>query len=168
MQLKPILLIFIVVSCTMCGHALAGTIERRKRMLADLLTALRKLQIALTSMLEPLEEALKRTHFPLFEAVAERLPWERCAADAWDTVQNKECKRGGKADCLAPCDLSALDGLFEHLGMNGREEQAEAIQSCILVLEESLAETKERAAQTGKLYTSLGFLAGLSLAVLMI
>ena len=157
-----------VASSTMCGHALAGAALRRKKLVAELLTAMRILRIEIASALNSLEYSLKQTDQPLFVLVSENLASSSCVLDAWMTVRNRECVHGGCADCLSPRVLSALDRLFEQLGISGREEQAESVHNCILTLEESYAESKERAAQVGKLYTSLGFLAGLSLSILMI
>lgn len=157
-----------VAACTMCGHALAGSAERRRKMLCDLLRGLRQLRIELGSVRNPLEYALRQTEFPLFISVANALSHEKNVSDAWSSVRDRECRRGGKADCLASDDLSALDRLFDHLGASGQESQLESLQSCILFLEESLSDAKERSAQIGKLYASLGFLAGLALAILMI
>ena len=56
--------------------------------------------------------------------------------------------------------------LFEHLGAGGRENQIECIRSIALQVEELLREARERASQVSKLYTSLGFLLGLSLVIL--
>lgn len=167
MQLRLALAACVVVACAMCGRSLAGAAERRCRILTDLLAALRRLRIEIGSMLEPLQGALIRTDFPLFSAVAQGLKAAESASAAWLLVKERESRRGGSADCLTQHDLAALDRLFENLGESGRESQAEAIGGCIASVEASLIEAKERSEQVGKLYTSLGFLMGLALAVLM-
>jgi len=166
--MQPILIICIISVCTLCGYTLSGTTERRKKLLTEILRALSILNIELGTMLNPLETALKHTKLPLFKYVANELSSAECVLDAWINVRNRERIRGHHADCLTARDLSALDRLFEQLGSTGREEQNQTVCSCILSLEESMAEAKDRAAQVGKLYVSLGFLAGIALVIIMI
>ena len=166
MHLKLIAMMSTIAACTMSGHALTSAAERRKRLLSGLLNALNALRISLGSLLLPLEEALRQTNFPIFLAVADALPGKESVVESWICEKEILHRRGGSADCLNDCDISALDMLFEHLGAGGRENQIECIRSIALQVEELLREARERASQVSKLYTSLGFLLGLSLFIL--
>ena len=162
-----ILILCIIAACTLCGHALAGTAEHRKQLLESILSALRMLRIQLNSMTR-LEDALAATQLPLFISVSKKLQFERSAWDAWSKVRHPEHIHKCKASCLTEQDLFALDRLFTHLGICSREEQTDSIQGCIASLEEAHSQAKERSDQVGRLYPSLGFLAGLALSILMI
>ena len=163
-----LLVLCAVVTCTICGHTLSASTVRRQKLLSEILQALRILKVQLGTLLDPLEHALMQTKQGLFMIVAEGLPAAFSPRDAWIQAKTQACARGEQADCLGENDLAALDRLFDQLGSNGREGQMEAINSCILLLEGLYAEAKERSAQVGKVYTSLGFLSGLALALMMI
>lgn len=166
--MKPVLLICMIAACTMCGYSLSGAAARRCMLLEELLRSLRTLRIQILHLLEPLPAALDHTGFPLFCKTAERLNESESAKDAWHAVMKFECAKGRQADCMNERDISALDKLFEQLGVSGCEAQNEAISGCILYIEETLTEAKEHRSQIGRLYTSIGFLAGLGAAIVLI
>lgn len=168
MQLKLALAVCITVACALCGRSIAGAAFRRCRLLQALIEALRMLKVQSVSMLEPLEVALRRTEQPLFVQTAQRLPSEASAGAAWRAVRDSETARGKSADCLLEQDLAPLDRLFEHLGECSRAEQDEAIRTCIGRMESALSEARERSVQISRLYTSVGLLTGLAIAVIMI
>ena len=168
MELRFVLAAVIVAGCGLCGRAMAWSAARRQRLTGGILDALRMLRVQVVSMLEPLDRALRQTDLPLFVSVADALAGAGCASEAWQTVCARECRRGGMADCLEQGDRDVLDRLFEHLGESGRTAQDAAIRACIEAMEAIHAEAGERAATTGKLYGSVGFLMGLAIAVLMI
>ena len=165
--MKPFLMLCVIAACTFCGHALTRVSERRTQLLESLLCALRILRIELSGMIS-LGVALSETHCSLFLSVSEKLSSDKSAFEAWRNVRKSECIRGCKADCLTTQDLLALDRLFSRLGTCCCEEQNESILNCIASLEESYAQAKEHSCQIGKLYTSLGFLAGLAITILLI
>lgn len=168
MLLKIVLLICVIAACTLCGYAISESASRRKNLLGKLIGALRILRIEMYHRRIPLKDALAQTQFPLFHSIAESLEESETVFEAWEKIHKDTNVRGGATDCLMQNDRAALDRLFCHLGMSGCEEQAEAIDSCLYALQELLDEAKERVRQSSKLYSSLGFLTGLALAILMI
>ena len=168
MYLKLILSICIILGFTLCGRSMAASAERRRRTLEDLLRSLRALQIQICSSLEPLKSALLHTDFPLFKLVADKLTELGSAGEAWNIVRDSERQRGRMADCLTGQDIDMLNRLFLHLGESGLEDQHNSIADCIASAENLLNDAAERALQVGRLYTSIGFLAGLGAAILII
>ena len=166
--MKLTLLLCVVLACTLCGQALSGAAERRRKMLEELLRALRTLRIQIFNLLEPLQTALTQTKYPLFAETARNLSREGSVGETWRLVRKEACMKGKYADCLTACDIAALDRLFDQLGGSGLETQNEAISVCIMSVEELLSDSKKHCAQVGRLYTSIGFLTGLGAAILMI
>lgn len=167
MQLKLLLAGCIVAACTLCGRSIAWSANRRCKLLEELVNALRMLKVQSIGMLEPLEVALRHTDFPLFAMIAQQLPLAKCASDAWQIVRTQETRRGRSADCLMERETAALDRLFEHLGESGREAQEASIRTCIAAIEVTCTEASEQSAKMNQLYTSIGLLIGLAIAVLM-
>lgn len=168
MEVRLALAALIVVLCGLCGRSLAWAASRRGRLLRETLNALKLLRIQIVNHLEPLERALGQSGSPLFESVARRLGGEGSAAEAWRQTIGEEGRRGKAADSLSKGDLQALERLFDHLGESGRADQNEAIRACIASLELARDEAAEYSARIGRLYTSMGILTGLAIAVLII
>lgn len=166
--LKWLLCICIVIAGALCGRSLAWSAERRCRMLCEMVNALRMLRIRIVGQMEPLGRALEQSGLSLFSAVGKRLLEGKSALDSWHAVLREERQRGHDADCLTKPELTALDRLFECLGESGRAEQDQAVRACIEALEEIRIQAAERAAQTGKLYGSIGLLTGMAITVMMI
>lgn len=68
-------------------------------------------------------------------------------------------------DSLKEEDLRVLDGLFENLGLSGRVDQRLLMEKVERELEEREKAARRDNDEHGKLYGSLGALAGLALAV---
>ena len=168
MELRVVLAAVVVVCCGLCGRSMAWSAARRQRLTGEILNGLRMLRVQIVSMLEPLDRALRQTGLALFVMTADALSEAGAASEAWKTVCAKECRRGGAADCLEQGEREALDKLFGRLGESGRSAQDTAIHACITAMEQFHSEACERAATTGRLYGSVGFLTGLAIAVLMI
>lgn len=168
MAVRWTLAALVVIGSGLCGRAFAASAERRLRLLREMLDALRRLKIQIVNLLEPLDSALTQTGFPLFESVAAHLDAVGNAADAWQAAIGKASKRGQCADCLARPEMEAMERLFERLGESGRADQEEGIRACIASLELACEEARRQSRETGRLYTSVGILTGLALAVLMI
>lgn len=166
--MKIILAVCIVVAASVSGHLLAASAERRKRLLGELFGALKILRIHIVNASEPLNIALIQTNFPLFVLVSENLATSASVSEAWKIVRKTKCRRGGVGDCLAQQEIESMDRLFNHLGRSARSSQQESINACIASIEDILAEAGNRAEQVKKLYSSIGFLTGLAIVVMMI
>lgn len=168
MQLRLVLAMVIVVGSTLCGKSIAHAAERRYRLLFRLLDALRLLRVRIVQSCVPLDDALLSSGISLFSRIAGELDAADSVFDAWRSVKVRSCRRGGEGDCLATREIEALDRFFEQLGESGRAAQDEAIRACIAALELARDEAREQASSTGRLYTSIGFLTGLAIAVLIV
>lgn len=168
MEFRVALACVVVIGCALCGRSMAGSMIRRNVLAEELISALKVLRVHIVCQLEPVCEALEATGNVLFAQIAERTSDERNVYAAWRDVLCAATKRGGTADALGDRERTALDRLFKQIGASGRDEQDVAIRACISSFEVICEKTAERAATIGRLYTSLGMLIGLALAVLMI
>lgn len=168
MELKLILTAAVVAGCTLCGKAFTHAFRRRAQLLSELVDALKLVRIHVTRMLEPVERALRQSGSTLLEAVANEMSQTDGAAEAWRRLCFECCRRGGVADSLTERDLRALERLFESLGETGRMQQDAAIQSCAEALALARDEARTRRNEAEKLYTSMGALIGLAIAVIIV
>ena len=118
--------------------------------------------------LEPVGRALQAAGCPLFEEVACRMDPGGSAMEAWRDVRTRVRGRGGSIDALTDGDIAALDGLFDGLGASGRDAQRLLLEGCEKELRARLESARRQAADTSRLYGSLGFLTGLTLALIVI
>lgn len=166
--MRVVLAVVVVIGCALCGRAMAHSAERRYRLLLNTLDALRMLRVKIVETMEPLNEALLSSGSEIFAITARSLNQESSVSDAWLHACRTACARGGIADCLEQRDCDALNRLFEHLGGSGRSTQNTALLACIDELELLKEDAHTRASASGRLYTSIGILLGLALAVLLI
>ena len=87
------------------------------------------------------------------------------AAGAWRVLLPAFSRRGGVLDCLAQEDMAALAALFEGLGIGARAEQEALLSKTARELGRLEGEAAKAGAEKGKLYTTLGLLCGLMLAI---
>ena len=90
------------------------------------------------------------------------------AAEAWGAVLRKERRTGGLCDALLAEDIAVLDRLFAGLGESGRDAQELLLSEAAAALSESARSARERAEEAERLYTPLGLLAGLMLALVVV
>ena len=157
----------VVLGSTLCGKEAADVTRRRVKTLDALFEGVRVLRVHMTSLFEPVQQALQRSENPLLIEVADGMRDGRGAGEAWRAVKPGAIRRGGAADALQRQDLVTLDTLFSSLGQSGREEQ-DALLDCAL---ENLARLREsarqRSSEADRLYVSLGLLIGLMLALIV-
>lgn len=158
----------VVFASALCGRAAADAVRRRATTLEALAQGLRALRIHMMDMLEPVQRALERSDCALFNRVCEGMKSGVSAAEAWKAIRRAASRRGGPADALIAADLKALDGLFEHLGQSGPEEQEAMLASALSTLEDLRVSARKRAGEAERLYASLGLLIGLMMALIVI
>lgn len=122
----------------------------------------------MTHLLEPVSVALSGSDCPIFERVGKAMVPGTGAETAWRAVLPSERKRGGAIDALMPEDRAVLDALFSHLGESGREEQEAHFDRTISAFDKNLASAEARSREAQRLYTSLGLLTGLMLALIVL
>ncbi len=165
MMLRLIAAALLSVACALAGRAVAGACVRRAKALAALAESVKKLRVDMLDKLLPLKEALKNGH-PAMRAVAEAMAG--CGAGtAWRRAKETLRERGAALDCLTAPDFEALGELFDGLGESGAAQQRILIASAMESLESLRREADKKAKEESKLYATLGFLAGLSLAILL-
>ena len=168
MEWKIISACSVVIGCMLAARSLSGALFRKCRMLDELISALRSLRISIVDRLEPMKMALTFSGAKLFEWTAGEIRQDVTAAEAWKLVRQRATVRGGMADCLGDDELRALDALFDCLGRTSGSRQELSIQNCVSALEEIRAEEKRKLKETSRLYTRLGILTGLAVAVLIV
>ena len=109
--------------------------------------------------------ALNETESGLFHDVAAQTERFSLAA-AWKSVRAAAVKRGGALDSLEPADLGILDSLFSALGATGREDQRRLLEGSATALQQQAEAAQARLGEKGRLYTTLGLLAGAALVML--
>jgi stage III sporulation protein AB len=153
------------VACALAGRAVAGACVRRASTLGELIDSVRRLEVNMLDKLMPLREALQCGHEAM-RAVADAM--QGCGASgAWHRAKEALLMRGGALDCLACEDVEALCTLFEGLGTSGAAQQRLLIGGAIESLQALKGEADKKAREESKLYSTLGLLAGMSLAILL-
>lgn len=153
-----------IAACTFCGYSLASAAMARFRFLRELVAAMKKLRINIVELLLSVDLSLKQTNFLLFKKISDNLSQKRDLSEAWEAVASSE----SILKSLSDAERTVLDDFFRQLGGSGRVAQEETILSCVHFFETSSEEAKARAVRVGRLYTSMGFLIGLSISILMI
>ena len=158
----------VVAGCTLTGQAFSRGNERRYRLLLETIRATEMLEIRTAGLLEPVGNALANCRSDLFAEIAEVMSADLSPSEAWKRVSGRETRRGGKLDCMGGHERETLDSMFERIGERDRETQRLVLQACIDSLRLIVAECRDRAEKSRKLYGSVGFLTGLSIVVMMI
>ncbi len=168
MELRLILALCLVLGSALCGKALADGARRRARTLTALEEGTRRLKIHMTSLLEPVRDALERSDCPLYALVGEAMEGGLSAGEGWLRAQRRASRRGGPIDALDEGDRQLLDRLFARLGQSGREEQEALLDAALRGLEERRDEAAGKARQAERLYLTLGLLTGIMLALVVL
>ena len=164
--MRFVLALCVVVGCTLCGSAMAGTHRRRVCLLEALLRGIKLLRLHMISMFEPVQQALSATECPMLEGVVAHMKPGMSAKEAWNALRAAEARRG--FDALSPSDLEALDALFGQLGESGRDQQELLLNATLDTLGRNLDSARQRNAEADRLYISLGALTGLMIALIVI
>lgn len=165
MMLRFVAAAALAASCAMAGRAVAGACVRRARTLAALIESVMRLRVDMLEKLLPLKAALGGGHEAM-RRVAEEMAGGS-ASQGWLRARESLTRRGGALDCLTAPDLEALTALFEGLGESGAAQQRILLTNALEGLEALRREADKKAREESKLYSTLGFLTGLSLAILL-
>ena len=168
MEARVALALCVVLCGALSGRALSGSARRRAEALKSLAEAVKRLRVRMTSLFEPMQNALEHAGNPLLAMVAQAMSGGQSAGEAWRSVYRRATKRGGPADCLLDADREARSRLFEGLGQSGREEQDLLLSSSIEALEALSDAARAKLGEADRLYGTLGLLIGLMLALIVI
>ena len=167
-MLKEIMLILIPIGCAGTGRVMANAKKRRAELLGEILAAVRVLRIRMLNSMEPLSVLLRKSDSSLFCDLGNSLWVGSSLSECWAEQKRTGTKRGGMLDSLGESELHVLDELFENLGGSGRDEQAELFGRVISQLEEMQDAARKKQTESAKMYTALGALAGVMIAILMV
>ncbi len=170
--MKIIGALFLVAACTLFGVGQARKLYFRQSCLEGVLDSLRFMEAELKNGAVPIPD--------IFE-VLQKLPdtklksffaelngkmnsfGEESLANIWsDAALNDQ------SISLSDRQRQELCRVGNYLGRYSENEQSEAIDACILHLEDELKRTSVKAREGAKLYTGLGLTAGLMLAAVLI
>ena len=162
------LTVILAAASTLAGRAISSGMQRRVKILDRLIHGLSLFRISAICRCVPLKYALKDADVPIMSCVADMLEESPSVSDAWHCVSMNACKRGNDWDCLAQEELMELDRLFSNLGYTSGDAMDTEISASIATLELIRNKALEQAVTTGRLYTSIGCLTGLAVAVMLI
>ena len=167
-MLKEILLAVIPIGCAGAGKILSNGKKRRAEIVGEILAALRVLRLRMLNSMEPLSVLLRKSDSLLFRELGNSLWVGSNLSECWALQKKLSMKKGGLLDSLTSEDMEILDILFEKLGKSGREEQGELFASVIERLEEVQISARKKQTEAARIYTALGALAGVTIAILII
>lgn len=153
----------------LAGRALSSSTARRVKELNALRDALSPLESKMLGELLPLSDALRAMRHETLTHVADLMEQKPLSVkEAWAEASDKAFSRSGTLDCLTKEDRAQLDSFFSELGMSGRAEQKALIERTRDALKILHDDALVRAKETGKLYSTLGALAGMALAIALL
>lgn len=146
---------------------MASAQERRAQTLKELLEAVRRLTVEMLERRMPLADALEACGAELCARTAVQMRMGATPAQAYARSIGAFRERGGRLDSLDEEDMTALKRLFDHLGEGGVQTQRLVLREAEEELERLSERARSRHQEYGRLYTSLGGLAGIAVALMM-
>jgi stage III sporulation protein AB len=150
----------------MGGRLFSLTHARRTRVLREILSGLKRLEIEMLEHRLPMKEALSACG-SIFEQTAQEMGKGIAPQTAYERCVPRLRRRGGLLDSLQDGDMTALRRLFAALGEGGLHRQRLLLHEAAGELEQLREQAQIRQQQNGRLYTSLSALGGLAAALLM-
>jgi stage III sporulation protein AB len=176
MFLKLLLCSLIIGLCYLIGHFRAKKISQRVSCLTEMEEILKGLEADMKNEMITLHSALKREAegrrafggMLLYAAGMAKASPGKAFGEVWDTALQKELKENGMLECLTKEDAALLyktGRSLVHASLSTQEAHFSMLHR-----EYGLAAEKARAEQGKKmkLYNSMGLMAGLFLAILLI
>lgn len=165
--------ILVVVSCAGLGADAVIRMKRRLRLLEQLKVMAHHLKGEILYANAPLPEAFERTGKrnpgnagSLFLAVAAELKKE--TGNSFDSIWKEQAGQFSKKSVLSKKEQAALLRFGEHLGYLDRDMQEKTILFYLEDLERAITILRGQEEEKSRLYISMGIMAGLFLAVVMI
>lgn len=170
--MKLIGALFLVAACTLFGLGQARKLFFRQSCLESVLDSLRFMEAELKNgavpipdifdILRKLPNSRLRSFFNELNGKMESFGQESLAEIWSDSALNNQ------SISLSDRQRQELGRLGIFLGRYSEKEQSEAIEACIMHLEDELKRSTVKAREGAKLYTGLGLTAGLMLAAVLI
>lgn len=151
-------------SGALMGWAMAEGQRRRVRTLRDLTEDMAQLEDGMIQKRLPLREALSGCKSPCLRTLAEKGD-APCAV--WEEIRGKMTRPGGALDCLTREDMETLDRFVRQLGGENAERQKALLREGAQEFLAGRQAAEKRLNDEGRMYTSLGALFALALAILL-
>ena len=149
------------------GRMMACTQARRAETLRAVLAGTRRLSVEMLERRTPVREALAACG-GAFAETAGQMEGGAPPGEAYEQAIIAMRERGGLLDSLEEGDLAALRRLFSGLGEGGLQAQRLVLNEAAEELERLAGQARRKKEEHGKLYTSLGALAGLAAALMLL
>ena len=162
---KILLTLIVTIGCAWAGYSIAAGQVRRIRLLGELADATELLRVHMLEQLFPMASALSMSDSAAMRMSGTEMSEGKSSKEAWQAVMRHERRRGGVLDSLTREDCGALTRLFDGLGESGRSEQERHIAIALRELRRLEENARREYAGNVRLYTTLGMLTGLALAV---
>ncbi len=167
-MLKEVLLAAIPIGCAGAGKILSNGKKRRAEVIGEILAALRVLRLRMLNSMEPLSVLLRKSDSLLLRELGNSLWVGSSLSECWALQKKLSVKKGGLLDSLTAEDIEILDILFDKLGKSGRDEQGELFSTVIERLEQAQIGARRKQTEAARIYTALGALAGVTIAILLV
>lgn len=150
------------------GRSLSTARRARATRLREAAVAVKRLKMGMLSRMLPLREALNDAGDPTLHQVSVRMTGSVSPLDAWMAARDALTARGAHLACLEAGDLEVVGALFGGLGASFADGQRVLLEETEQKLSALAEDARVKAEGQARLYTSLGLLVGLSLAVILL
>ncbi len=157
--MRAVLALAVLLLCAWAGNRRRAKLEARTEAVAAIAADMRRLRDVMELTPMPIAEAAQRLHCGVWRAFIENLQ-NRGARQAWEEAL------AGAPELDA--DRDALGGFVEALRASEMQTQLNALSLIIRELEKRRGALTGELEKKGRLYTSLGVLFGLALALLVL
>ncbi len=158
---RPAVAIVLFLLCAWAGNRKRAGLEARLHAIGAMAVDIRKLHDIMELTPMPIAEATLRLHCALWKEFAKEVQTRQCSArQAFEKALEGAPEYGG--------DRDALEGFFDVLRASEMRAQLNALSLLARDLDERRAHLAAELEKKGKIYSSLGVLMGLSLALLVI
>jgi stage III sporulation protein AB len=170
MYLKIIGLIAIFIGCTLCGMMMSMKLTKRVRQIESFIcavgliaTEIRYFASPVEAIMEKLDQIEDYKQLKVFEICKANLKNTNRFSQAWESA----IKESEKSLALQSADYESLLWFGRALGTTDVEGQLANCERCCEQLSQRLIIAREDSGKKGKMYSSLGILAGIFIAVML-
>lgn len=167
-MLKEIMLAAIPLGCAGVGKIFSNAKKRRAELIGEILAAVRVLRLRMLNSMEPLSILLRKSECAAFRDLGNSLWVGGTLGQCWSVQKKQYLKKGAMLDSLTEADIAVLDVLFDNLGKSGKDEQNELFAGVIAQLEEEQLSARKKQGEAVRIYTVLGALIGIMIAILIV
>ncbi len=176
-MIKIIAIVLIIFACGAAGFVMSSRLEKRVKLLTDIVTALTQMEMIVSYGNLPLTMALKQASQSIGGPFSEFLrdvagladdPGGGSIRDIWQEQLEKMIKTDATFECLLPVDIDIVRQFASTLGQTDLKNQIKNFTLTKARLEANLLQAADICSKRAKVYKSVGILAGICLAVVLI